>query len=344
MAKPSYEVRAEDTYGREHLLRKTSDGSVVENAAGEVLIGSPVDADSIVKRNFGRMAYGTQISIGIQQLLHPQIGAAVEHTGKFRSNPFGRIQVSMKPIMDVVYAEDPRQAGLYVRDLHRGISGDDHKGRGFNALDTDAFYWAQETFRWGVENYVANYTRHGLNDDEKEQLMRENVTWYSYYSMPMKQVPADYAGNQAYSQDIIDNVMEMTPAAKRVVDMAVERKLPETAGVPAAAIKLAQVAMMPLTDVLSVITIGELPPAIREKFGIKFNMREQLQLRVVREAVKTIESATPKPIKFLTTYEDLRRETGGKGENLADKATRAGLILGRSALGTARQNLALLRS
>jgi uncharacterized protein (DUF2236 family) len=343
MGKPSYEVRAEDTYGREHLLRKTSDGSVVENAAGDVLIGSPVDAQSIVKRNFGRMAYGTQISIGIQQLLHPQIGAAVEHTGKFRNNPFGRIAVSMKPIMDVVYAEDPRQAGLYVRDLHRGISGNDHKGRGFNALNADAFYWAQETFRWGVENYVENYTRHGLNQAEKEQLMRENVTWYSYYGMPMTQVPADYTNNQNYRQDITDNLLEMTPAAKRVIDMALDRQLPDNPHVPATANKLAQVAMMPITDVVSVITIGELPPEIREKFGIRFGTREQLQLRIVREAIKTVESATPKPLKFLTTYEDLRRETGGKGETLVDKATRASLIVGRSALETVKQNIELLK-
>ena len=48
--------------------------------------------------------------------------------------------------------------------------------------------------------------RHGLNDDEKEQLMRENVTWYSYYSMPMKQKYQPTMPATKRSQDIVDNV------------------------------------------------------------------------------------------------------------------------------------------
>ncbi|MCA9334921.1 hypothetical protein KC953_02145, partial [Candidatus Saccharibacteria bacterium] len=46
-------------------------GRVQENDKGEVIIGSPLDANSIVKRHFGNIAYGTQIAIGIEQLLHP---------------------------------------------------------------------------------------------------------------------------------------------------------------------------------------------------------------------------------------------------------------------------------
>ena len=48
--------------------------------------------------------------------------------------------------MDVVCAEDPRQAGLYVRDLHRGISGNDHKVIRFNALNADAFTGRKKHF------------------------------------------------------------------------------------------------------------------------------------------------------------------------------------------------------
>ena len=262
MSRPEYGIlrEANDT-SREFLIIDQM-GRPVINDAGMELIGAPLDNRSITKRELGDLKYGTQISIGLEQLLHPEIGAAVENTGKFWTNPYNRVAVSMDPIMAVIYAKDPRAAGARVRDFHKGIHGVDHQGRKFNALSPDAFYWAHSTFHRGVQNAADQYARRPLNDFEREQLQLESTTWYSYYSMPMNMVPADYEANVAYRKNIIDNVLEMNPSAERAISMALERNPPRPDVIPKAAWMLARTAMMPVTEIMSLLSIGDLPTDI----------------------------------------------------------------------------------
>lgn len=83
MSRPEYEIlSSDDNLSREFLIVDRYGRPVVNNGHVE-LIGAPLDCYSITKRELGDLKYDMQISIGIEQLLHPEIGAAVEHTGKF---------------------------------------------------------------------------------------------------------------------------------------------------------------------------------------------------------------------------------------------------------------------
>lgn len=328
MTGPKYEVLPQDVSGREFFFRQTSDGRLVANDNGDLIIGAPLDDKSIVKRKFGKMAYGTQISIGIEQLLHPQIGAAVEHTGKFWTNPYSRVAVSMDPIMNVVYADDPYAAGNYVRHLHEGISGRDQAGKKFNALNPDAFYWAHKTFERGVENFAEHYSPERLTDADREQLQLESATWYSYYGMPMNQVTTDYQSHLDYRKHMIDDVLEMNPSAERAIDLALDRNPPRPEAVPRIIWPLAKVAMMPVTEIMSALTIGELPEDIRAKFGIPFSADEQKLVNNMRDIVKAFESSLPGPLQYLTVYDAIKRDQGGRHKNRIDHISHAGISAG----------------
>lgn len=344
MPKPRYEVRPEDTYGREFFFRQTSDGQLVTNDQGELIIGSPLDHESIVKRKFGKMAYGTQISIGLEQLLHPQIGAAVEHTGKFWSNPYNRVAISMDPIMAVVYADNPYVAGSYVQHLHQGISGKDHNGKKFNALNPDAFYWAHKTFERGVENYAEHYSPELFTDADREQLQHESATWYSYYGMPMNQVTTDYASHLAYREHMVNDVLEMNPSAERAIDMALSHNPPRPENVPRVMWSLAKVAMMPVTEIMSTLAIGELPQDIRDKFGIPFSKDDQKLLNNIRTVVKAFEDPLPAPLQYLTVYDAVRRDRGGEHGSIVDHMAHTGISLGSTAVATTIQRVRNFRS
>jgi len=337
MSRPEYETLSLDNDVSREFLIVDRYGRPVVNDVGVELIGAPLDRYSITKRELGDLKYGMQISIGLEQLLHPEIGAAVEHTGKFWSNPYSRVAVSMDPIMAVVYAKDPRTAGNHVRNLHKGIHGLDHQGRKFNALNPDAFYWAHNTFHRGVQNSAEHYTVRSLNDADREQLQLESTTWFSYYGMPMNMVPADYSANVAYRRYMVDNVLEMNPSAERAINMALDRKPPRPESLPRAVWFIAKTAIMPVTEVMSLLSIGELPADIRTKFHIPFSRSEQQQLDALRDTTKVFWNALPEAVRYYPgAYEDAQRERNGRHKSHVDQMIFLGMHAAKTVILNAK--------
>lgn len=333
MSRPEYEILSSGNDSSREFLIVDRYGRPIVNDDGTELVGAPLDRYSITKRELGDLKYGMQISIGIEQLLHPEIGAAVEHTGKFWSNPYSRVAVSLDPIMAVVYANDPRAAGNHVRNLHKGIHGLDHHGRKFNALSPDAFYWAHNTFHRGVQNSAENYTIGSLDDNGREQLQLESTTWFSYYGMPMNMVPADYGANIAYRRHMIDTVLEMNPSAERAISMALDRKPPRPESLPRAVWFIAKTAIMPVTEVMSLLSIGELPADIRTKFQIPFSRLEQQQLDALRNTTKVFWNALPDAVRYYPgAYEDALRERNGRHKTRVDQMISLGTQAAKNTL------------
>ncbi len=312
-----------------HFLIRDRHGQVVYNDKGEKLVGLPLDGQSIVKREFGKKIYGFELAAGPAQLAHPEISAAVEHTGEFWKNPYRRTAVSMGPIMAVIYASDPQAAGDYVRRAHQGIHGKDHQGRNFNALSPDAFYWAHDTFKKQVENSALHYSSEPFIDTDNDQLQDESNTWYNYYNMPMGMVPEDYHAYLKYRKDMVDNVLEMTPAFDRAINMALDRNPPRPEAVPKKVWALAKVALTPVTELMSMLTIGELPEDIRQRFDIPFSEDDQKRLDDFRDVARTFLSPLPAPVQYLgAAYDDRLRENNGKHENFTDRLSHAGISAG----------------
>lgn len=333
MSRPSYRAPLDyEIVDRQYLIKDQYD-NVVVNDDGEELIGAPIDGDSITKRHLGKLAYGAELGIGIEQLLHPDIGAAVEYTGKFWGNPYGRVAVSLEPILAVVYAEDPWAAGLHVRRLHQKINGTDPNGRKFNALRPEAFFWAHETFRGGIQKTAQYYSREPFTDEDLEWLQFESTTWYSYYGMPMNMVPAHARANRIYRQQMIDNELKMNPSAERAIDAALNRNPPRPESIPAPIWRLAKLAMTPATEIASLVTIGEIDPAIRDKFGIPFSADEQKRLEEIRTIMKAFIDPLPDSLRYAPqAYESLLRDRDGEHKNAADHLIHGSMVLGASAV------------
>jgi len=334
---PRYRAPSSEEIIDRQFFIKNQRGDVIVNDAGEDLIGAVIDDESIVKQNLGDLKYSAQLSAGIEQLLHPEIGTAVEATGKFWGDPYRRIAVSLPPIMAVVYAENPYAAGNHVRHLHEGVNGTDKNGRHFNTLDRDAFYWAHETFRSGVQKNVEHYRRMEFTDADREQLQLESATWYSYYGMSMKMVPADYQANLAYREHIINNVLDVkdNPSAERSIDVATNHRAPRPEYVPKRIWKLAELAVAPVTEIVGLVAIGELDPAIREKFGIPFSSEDQKRLDEIHTIAKRFIDRLPDPLRYSPmAYESLVRDRNGH-KNMRDRVLHAGLSLGSTSLKAA---------
>ena len=244
----------------------------------------PLTPESLLWRYAGdrRLAL-TGLSAGILQLLHPAIGAGVSDHSDFFHDPWDRIMRSVPQILGVIYSRDPEALGRLVRDRHRSIKGLDHQGRPYRALEPATFWWAHATFQHAVKQVVDRFDRHRLSAAEQESLYLDGVEWFRRYGVTMRPVPPDYVAFRAEWQRQCREVLEMTPAAERAIDITLHARTGELPFLPTWTRPLQPLVVTPL---LRLTAIGGLPDAVRKRLGIPWRRDEEAEYRAVQLAVR----------------------------------------------------------
>jgi len=246
----------------------------------------PLGPGSLLWRYAGDQRLGfVGLSAGLLQLMHPAIGAGVAQHSDFFNDPWLRIGRSLPEILGVVYDPDPEATGRRVSARHRPINGVDQLGRPYRALEPATFWWAHATFQWSVDQLVERFSTRRLDTAEQEELYLDGVEWYRRYGVSMAPVPPDRAGFARAWDRTVDEVLELTPAADRAVDMALHSTLPLPAAFPLWARLLDRPLVVP---VLRLCTLGGLPGRLRQRLGIPWTADEELRYRAFQGAVRAV--------------------------------------------------------
>ena len=253
-----------------------------------------------------RLAF-TGLSAGILQLMHPGLGAGVTGHSDFFNDPWDRIIRSMPEIIGVVYdGPDAEATGLRVRDYHKRIKGIDDQGRRYSALKPETFWWAHATFQFSVEQVVDRFDRRHLSPRRREQLYIEGVEWYRRYGVSMRPVPDDRTEWGERWDHYCAEILEMTPAAERAVDMALHDKIQDLPGFPSWTTPIQREIITPL---LKLTAIGGLPPIVRDRFDIPWGLVEEAELKVLELWVRESWRFVPRPMRWAPRASDgWRRE------------------------------------
>ena len=259
----------------------------------------------------------TGLSAGILQLMHPAIGAGVAQHSNFFDDPWDRIIRSIPQILGVVYDPDPETLGHRVRDFHRPIRGVDEKGRRYSALSPATFWWAHATFQYAVEQVVDRFDRRRLTEEERGQLYLDGVEWYRRYGVSMRPVPADRAAFRLEWRRICDDVLEMTPAAERAVEMALKDR---SLGVPFLPWWSRPLQPLVVTPVLQLTAIGGLPGRVRRRFGIPWRIDQEMQYRSLQLATRESWRFVPENLRYVPTAASGRKAVRKAAEADRDNA------------------------
>jgi len=257
----------------------------------------------------------TGLATGILQLMHPGLGAGVVEHSAFFTEPWERIQRSVPEIIGVIYDEEPEVTGHRVRDYHKRIKGIDAHGRRYSALAPETFWWAHATFQYSVEQLADRFDSHRLTPEEREQLYREGVEWYRRYGVSMRPVPADYAAFVERWNHYCTDVLEMTAAAERAIDMALHEKVEHMPGLPWWSLPIQREILTPL---FRLTAIGGLPVSVRTKFGIPFSVADTVQLKALELWVRQNWRFVPRSVRWAPRAAD-----GWKREVTARRIARA---------------------
>ncbi|MDO9408115.1 oxygenase MpaB family protein [Patulibacter sp.] len=256
-------------------------------------LGLPLGPRSLTWRYFGDLrGFLLAERAGVLQNMHPVISQTLVDHSDFFANPMDRIRRSGPPILGVVYDHVERGTGPHVRDLHKGIKGTDLEGRGYRALDPEAFYWAHATF---FEGQLATQRLLGtaLSDDAEERLYRESITWYARYGVSLRPVPRDYAAFRSYWDEMLDHVLEATPVALFGVRRVPHQPppIPEIPGIVWTGLRPAAVRLGPW---LGRVT---LPRRARETLGVRRSFVDEAALGALRTAVRATWPAVPHALR-----------------------------------------------
>lgn len=256
-------------------------------------LGLPLGPTSLTWRCFGD-ARGTLLAerAGVLQNMHPVISQTLVDHSDFFANPVGRILRSAPPIVGVVYDDPDRGTAARVRDLHKGIRGTDLEGRGYRALDPEAFYWAHATF---FEGQIATQRLFAtpLTEDEEERLYRESITWYARYGMSLRPVPRDYATFRAYWDEMLGGVLQATPVARFGIRRLEHVPAPWPV-VPRALWAGARPALARAAPWMSRVT---LPREAQDILGIRTTFADRAALAALVQGVRAAWPAVPVPLR-----------------------------------------------
>jgi uncharacterized protein (DUF2236 family) len=278
-------------------------------------VARPIGPGSLLWRYAGdhRLAF-SGLSAGLLQLMHPAIGAGVAEHSDFFTDPWGRIIRSIPQILGVVYLPNPEALGRRIRGYHRTITGFDAAGRRYRALEPSTFWWAHATFQYATEMVADRFDRRHLSQHDREELYLDGVEWYRRYGVSMKPVPANRAGFAVEWDRHVDEVLEMTPAAAKAVDMALHDRDMELKFLPSWTRFLQPHVITPL---LRLGAFGGLPARLRRRLDIPWGLREEADYQLLRYSVASLWRWLPArarygPVASAGYDERVRRDSHGR--------------------------------
>lgn len=275
------------------------DGGAVDEAATAAERFGPIELgpDSLLWRYSDRRMGFTGLGGGLIQLMHPGLGAGVTGHSDFFNDPWDRVIRSIPQINAVVFLARPEAevAGRKVRNYHRRIKGVDELGRPYDALDPETYWWAHATFQQMVFQVADRFSHHTLTPEEREQLYREGIEWYRRYDVTMDPVPPTNAAFVSKFSAVCTNVLEMTPAAERLIYLGQHRATEDLPGWPAWTNPLQRHL---LTPIIRLTVFGSVPRIVRERFDLPWSLQNQIEYDLLCRFVRRTWALLPEQARL----------------------------------------------
>jgi uncharacterized protein (DUF2236 family) len=217
-----------------------------------------------------------------------------EHSN-FKEEPWDRLFRTVDYVNLLVYGgpEVAARTGRALREGHKRIKGVDPQGRRYHALEPEAFAWVHATLAYAV---VAAHARFGrpMDQDEIEQYWREWKRVGRLLGIRERELPADWAGFNAYVDWMVAERLEDNDVVRDVL-WSVTRPT----GSPLRQIpnRVWSAATLPLHQAISLGTVGLLPDSLRAKLGLELSSFQETQLRALGILARASTPVLPRGLK-----------------------------------------------
>lgn len=222
----------------------------------------------------------------VLQLAHPSVAQGVEDHSEFKRNPFRRLQGTLEATIGVVYGS---------KDLAEGIGRRLHwihtfvVGPGYSANQPDLLMWVHATLLDTALRFRETFVG-PLDPDEAETYYQEMAQAAVHFGVAREDQPATLADFRRYMDEMTSS-LEVSAVGKDLIGFILDPKLPFGAHLP----------FVPLLRFQKLVTLGSLPPALRDQLPVRWGAREQARYDRVERTVRRLFRATPYALRTAPT-------------------------------------------
>ena len=245
----------------------------------------------------------------ILQVAHPVVAAGVGQHSDYSSAPWQRLVGTLDLYLKVVYGgrdETAPEAGVRLRELHKRIRGVDEHGNRYHALDPAAFHWVHATLVESMVEMNARFKR-PLTLAERELFYEEMCEVAKLYGLRERDIPPDWASFEAYFDEMVATQLRDSQLLQEVIRTIFRPSKPPVVPLPD---RLWGIASWPGAELIRLVTVGALPPVMRERLGLRWTREKELALRAHQEAIRRLFPLLPDRVRLMPpAYAASRGET-----------------------------------
>lgn len=221
------------------------------------------------------------------QLAHPAVAAGVAEHSDFQHNPFKRLQGTLEAVYAMVFGSEELAAGVgrRVRWIHDFVTGPTYR-----ANDPANLLWVHATL---LDSALGAYQRlvGSLAPAEIETYYQEMTVVAEAFGCPRADQPADHREFEHYWNERVAT-LEVSDDGRRLAADILRPELPLRLHVPLA----------PALAVQRLVTVGTLPPSLREQFGLPWRGSDQHRLDRVHARARAAFQATPAAVRVAPVH------------------------------------------
>jgi uncharacterized protein (DUF2236 family) len=216
----------------------------------------------------------------ILQVAHPKVAAGVGEFSSYRKDPWRRLYRTLDTTLTIVFGgpDQSRAASERLWKVHQRVTGIDDRGEPYRALDRELLLWVHATL---IDTSLTIYERYvaPLTARERDDYFEEMKLLGERYSIPREAMPADYAGFRRYYSDMLAGGLRVTDTARDVAEAVLRPDLPRVA--------------WPAVELLRLVTVGTLPPCLREDMGLEWGSARERLLAGSQAAIRRLMPLLP---------------------------------------------------
>ena len=229
------------------------------------------------------------------QLAHPLVAAGVGDHSAYRHDPWGRASATMDLIYRVAFGSRSEALGALrlINTLHRSVTGALDQDAGaipagtpYHARDPQLLLWVYATLL-DTFYYLQPLLIGPLSQADREAYYTEAKLAMRLFAIPAAIIPPTLDDFTAYWDGMLaGETLVVIPAAQEVARTILHMPMP--------------VVLRPLWRATDVMTIGMLPPRIRDLYGFRWNRHWQALYDGWALSVRrVIAPLLPEPLRLL---------------------------------------------
>src|SRR5947209_5306124 len=254
----------------------------------------------------------------LMQAAHPKVAqGALDHSG-FAEDPFGRVDRTIQGMAVLIFGttQEVNAMARNINRLHHTVQGTLPEsigrykaGEPYSGMDPLALLWVHIVF---VDSMLTAYTTFvgPLSEAASEQYWQESCRYARLLGLTDTPLPATYVAAQQHLREALSSgEVAIGPAAHFIAQKVLYPPMP--------------LLRRPLWAIVRLITVGQLPPDIRQAYGLRWTNRHRVGFRLARGAGHLLRRLFPNALGRSPLVNFARRRTRGEFRQTTEPVTSA---------------------